>query len=66
MSGKLTNWEKTATENQAKAFSYEQLVKHMEPNVKIVLEEGQSKMKRWHFDQTKGYVKVLDAMYVKI
>jgi len=23
-------------------------------------------MKTWHFDQTKGYVKVLDATYVKI
>jgi hypothetical protein len=23
-------------------------------------------MKRWHFDQTKGYIKALNAMYVKI
>jgi hypothetical protein len=23
-------------------------------------------MKQWHFDQTQGYVKALDAMYVKM
>jgi hypothetical protein len=38
----------------------------MEPNVKTTLEEGQVKLKRWHFDQTKGYGIALDAMYVKI
>lgn len=34
--------------------------------VKTTLEAGQAEMKTWHFDQTKGYVKVLDATYVKI
>ncbi len=53
-------------ENQAKALFYEQLVGQMEPNVKITLEEGHAEMKRWHFDQIKGYVKALDATYVKI
>jgi hypothetical protein len=38
----------------------------MEPNVKTTLKERQVEMKQWHFDQTKGYVKALDAMYVKI
>jgi hypothetical protein len=38
----------------------------MEPNVKTVVEEGRVEMKRWHFDQTKGYVKAVDATYVKI
>jgi hypothetical protein len=38
----------------------------MEPNVKTTLEEGHVEMRRWHFDQTKGYGIVLDAMYVKI
>jgi hypothetical protein len=38
----------------------------MELNVKITLEEGQAKMRRWHFDQTKVYVKAFDATYVKI
>jgi hypothetical protein len=32
--GKLTNWEKTGTENHIKAFLYEQLLGQMEPNVK--------------------------------
>jgi exo-beta-1,3-glucanase (GH17 family) len=36
--GKLTYWEKTTMENQAKAFLYEQLVGKMEPNVKTTLE----------------------------
>ncbi len=34
--------------------------------VKTTLEAGQAEMKTWHYDQTKGYVKVLDATYVKI
>ncbi len=34
--------------------------------MKITLEQGHATMKRWHFDQTKGYVKTLDATYVKI
>jgi hypothetical protein len=38
----------------------------MELNVKITLKEGHAEIKQWHFDQTKGYVKALDAMYVKI
>jgi hypothetical protein len=38
--GKLTNWEKIVTKNQAKALLYEQLVGQMEPNVKTTLEEG--------------------------
>lgn len=29
--------------------------------VKTTLEAGQAEMKTWHYDQTKGYVKVLDA-----
>jgi hypothetical protein len=37
---KLTDWEKTAMENQTKAIFYEQLVGQMEPNGKITLEEG--------------------------
>jgi hypothetical protein len=37
----------------------------MEPNVKT-LEEGQAKMRKWHFDQIKGYIKALDATYVRI
>ncbi len=64
--GKLIDWEKIATENQAKALLYEYLVGQMEPNVKTVVEEGRVEMKRWHFDQTKGYVKAVDATYVKI
>jgi hypothetical protein len=32
----------------------------MELNVKTTLEERQAEMKRWHFNQTKGYVKALD------
>jgi hypothetical protein len=64
--GKFTNWEKIAIDNQTKALLYEQLVKQMEPNVKTTLEERQAKMKRWHFDQIKGNVKVLDVTYVKI
>jgi hypothetical protein len=43
--GKLTDWEKTIMENQAKAFLYEQLVGQMEPNVKITLAEGQAEMR---------------------
>jgi hypothetical protein len=42
------------------------LVGQMEPNVKIVVEEGQGEMRWWHFNQTKGYVKTLDATYVRI
>jgi hypothetical protein len=61
--GKFIDWEKIATENQAKALLYEHLVGQMEPNVKTVVEEGRVEMKRWHFDQTKGYVK---ALVVKI
>jgi len=38
----------------------------MEPNVKTTLEEGQTKMRRWHFNQTKGYVKAFETTYVKI
>jgi hypothetical protein len=38
----------------------------MELNVKITLEGGHAEMKRWHFNQTKGYVKALDVTYVKI
>ncbi len=53
-------------ENQVKTLLYEQLVGQMEPNVKTTLKERQVEMKQWHFDQTKGYVKALDAMYVKI
>ncbi len=34
--------------------------------MKTTLEERQTEMKRWHFDQTKGYIKALNAMYVKI
>ncbi len=34
--------------------------------MKTTLEEGQVEMKRWHFDQTKGYIKALDATYVRI
>jgi hypothetical protein len=41
--GKITNWEKIAMENQAKAFIYEHLVGHVEPNVKTTLEEGKSR-----------------------
>ncbi len=62
---KLTNREEIAIENQAKAHLYELLVKQMEPNLKMGLEEGQAET-RSHFDQTKGYVKALDATYVKI
>jgi hypothetical protein len=43
--GKLIDWEKTSTENHVKAFLYEQLVGQMEPNVKIVVEEGQGEMR---------------------
>jgi hypothetical protein len=38
----------------------------MEPNVKTTLEERHVKMKRWHFNQTKGYGIALDAMYARI
>ncbi len=34
--------------------------------MKTTLKEGWAEMKRWHFDQTKCYVKALDATYVKI
>ncbi len=64
--GKLTDWEKINIENQVEALLYEQLVGQIEPNVTTTLEEGQAEMKRWHFDQTKGYVKALDATYVRI
>jgi hypothetical protein len=38
--GKSTDWEKIARKNQVKVLLYEQLVGHMEPNVKTTLEEG--------------------------
>ncbi len=34
--------------------------------MKTTLKERWAEMKRWHIDQTKGYVKALDATYVKI
>ncbi len=58
-----TNWEATIVANQAKVKLYDQLIEEGPIELGEVLEKVEAEFRRWHFEQVKNYVSVLDVAY---
>jgi len=52
--------------NQAKVKLYDQLIEEGPIELGEALEKAEVKFKRWHFEQVKNYVNVLDVAYQRI
>jgi len=52
--------------NQAKVKLYDQLIEEGPIELREVLEKAEVEFKRWHFEQIKNYVSVLDVAYQRI
>jgi len=49
--------------NQAKVKLYDQLIKRGLVKLREVLEKAKVEFRRWHFEQIKNYISVLDVAY---
>jgi hypothetical protein len=49
--------------NQAKVKLYDQLIKRGHVELGEVLEKAKVEFGRWHFEQIKNYINVLDVAY---
>jgi len=52
--------------NQAKVKLYDQLIEEGPIELREALEKAEAKFRRWHFEQIKNYVSVLDVAYQRI
>jgi len=59
-------WEVATMANQAKVKLYDQLIEKGDVELGEALEKVEAEFKRWHFEQIKGYVNVLDVAYQQI
>ncbi len=58
-----TNWEATIVANQTKVKLYDELIEEGLIELGEPLERVEVEFKRWHFEQVKNYVSVLDVAY---
>ncbi len=58
-----TNWETTIVANQTKVKLYDELIEEDFIELGEPLERVEVEFKRWHFEQVKNYVNVLDVAY---
>jgi hypothetical protein len=60
------DWEVIDVANQAKVKLYNQLIEEGPVELKEALEKAEVEFRRWHFEQIKNYVNVLDVAYQRI
>lgn len=61
-----TNWKGIVMENQTKAILYDQFVEDMSIELANVLKKVQVEMQKWHFDQIKRHINILDVAHQRI
>jgi hypothetical protein len=49
--------------NQAKVKLYDQLIEKGPVELGEILEKAEVELRRWHFEQIKNYINVLDVAY---
>ncbi len=60
------DWEAIDVANQAKVKLYDQLIENGPIELREALEKSETEFRRWHFEQIKNYVSVLDVAYQRI
>ncbi len=60
------DWEAMTMAKQTKVKLYDQLIKKGLVELGEALEKGETELTKWHFEQVKNYVIVLDVAYQQI